>query len=259
MEYFSRLHPVVQGLAATLFTYGVTALGASLVFFFKKVNKGLIDTMLGFAAGVMTAASFFSLLKPSVELSVKLGYNGWLINGFGFMTGGLFVVLSDVLMSQYDKNKKTDDKLRRAALFTAAVTMHNIPEGLAVGVAFGSVALGAPLTGAVMLAVGIGLQNFPEGLCVSMPLYLSGKSRAKSFFIGQASGIVEPFAGVLGALFAVTAQALLPIALSFSAGAMISVVCSELIPEAFEGNKRLAQFGVIAGFTVMMTLDIALG
>ena len=168
-------------------------------------------------------------------------------------------MLSDLLMSKAGRFGSKDEKFKRTALFTAAVTMHNIPEGLAIGVAFGSVPLGTPLTAAIMLAVGIGLQNFPEGLCVSMPMYLSGKSRAKSFFIGQASGIVEPVAGVSGALFAVAARSLLPLAMSFSAGAMIAVVCAELIPEAFEGNKKAAEAGVIIGFALMMVLDIALG
>ena len=259
MDFFNSLHPVLQGLIATLFTYAVTAAGASLVFFFKKVNRTFIDTMLGFAAGVMIAASFWSLLAPSIELSESLCYNVWLVNASGFVLGGAFVMLSDFIMSRAGRLDNADDKLKRSALFTAAVTMHNIPEGLAIGVAFGSVPLGTSLTAAIMLAVGIGLQNFPEGLCVSMPLYLSGKSRAKSFFIGQASGIVEPVAGVAGALFAVTARSLLPLAMSFSAGAMIAVVCAELIPEAFEGNKKAAEAGVIIGFAVMMVLDIALG
>ena len=259
MDFFMRLHPVLQGLLATLFTYAVTALGAALVFFIKKVNRTLIDLMLGFAAGVMIAACFWSLLQPSVELSLALGYNAWLINALGFLSGGAFVMLADLLMSKAKMFNSADSKFKRIALFAAAVTMHNIPEGLAVGVAFGSIPLGASATGAVMLALGIGLQNFPEGLCVSMPLYLSGKSKAKSFFAGQASGLVEPVAGVLGALFAVAAKSLLPLALSFSAGAMIAVVCAEIVPEAFEAGKRPAQIGILIGFTVMMILDIALG
>lgn len=260
MSLFTSLHPVIQGLLATVFTYAVTALGASLVFFFKKVNNNLINIMLGFSAGVMIAASFWSLLSPAEQLSVQLGYNAWLINAAGFISGGVFVMLSDIFLSRATKFKESDSSFKKSAMLAAAVTMHNIPEGLAVGVAFGSIVYGAStLTGAVMLAVGIGLQNFPEGLCVAMPLYLSGKSKFKSFMVGQASGIVEPVAGVIGAAFAVTARSLLPIALSFSGGAMIAVVCAELIPEAFEGNKLIAQIGVLAGFAVMMVLDIALG
>ncbi len=260
MHSFESLHPVLQGLLATLFTYAVTALGASLVFFFKKINKTLIDSMLGFSAGVMIAASFWSLLSPAEELSVQLGYNAWIVNASGFIAGGLFVMLSDILLTKAKRFKGSDKTFKRSAMLAAAVTMHNIPEGLAVGVAFGSIAAGgATLTGAIMLAVGIALQNFPEGLCVSMPLYLSGKSKAKSFFAGQASGLVEPVAGVLGAAFAVVSRSLLPFALAFSGGAMIAVVCAELIPTAFEGNKLTAQIGVMSGFAVMMILDIALG
>ena len=250
---------VLLALLATQGTWFVTALGAATVVFFKLPAPKILNLMLGFASGVMIAASFWSLLQPSVELSVSLGYNAWLINAAGFLCGGAFVMLADLLMSKAKTFNSKDNKYKRTALFAAAVTMHNIPEGLAVGVAFGSVLPGASAAGAVMLALGIGLQNFPEGLCVSMPLYLSGKSKAKSFFVGQASGIVEPVAGVLGALFAVAARSLLPIALSFSAGAMIAVVCAEIIPEAFEAGKRPAQIGILIGFTVMMILDIALG
>ncbi|MBR6921715.1 MAG: ZIP family metal transporter [Clostridia bacterium] len=260
MHSFENLHPVLQGLLATLFTYAVTAAGASLVFFFKRINQVLIDSMLGFSAGVMIAASFWSLLSPAEELSVQLGYSAWFVNAAGFIAGGVFVMISDILLTKAKKFREAEDSFKRSLMLAAAVTAHNIPEGLAVGVAFGSAAGGgATLTGAIMLAVGIGLQNFPEGLCVSMPLYLSGKSKAKSFFAGQASGIVEPVAGTLGAMFAVTARSLLPYALSFSGGAMIAVVCAELIPAAFEGNKLTAQIGVLSGFAVMMILDIALG
>ena len=260
MHVFESLHPVLQGLLATVFTYAVTAAGASLVFFFKKINRTLIDSMLGFSAGVMIAASFWSLLSPAEELSYQLGYSAWLVNAIGFISGGVFVMIADIMLSKAEKFRAADNSFKRSAMLAVAVTMHNIPEGLAVGVAFGSIAFGgATLTGAVMLAVGIGLQNFPEGLCVSMPLYLSGKSKFKSFLYGQASGLVEPVAGVLGAVFAVTAKSLLPFALSFSGGAMIAVVCAELIPEAFAGSKLTAQIGVLTGFAVMMILDIALG
>ena len=260
MDFFNSLHPVLQGLIATLFTYAVTAAGASLVFFFKRINQVLIDSMLGFSAGVMIAASFWSLLSPAEELSVQLGYSAWSVNAAGFVAGGVFVMISDILLTKAKKFREAEDSFKRSLMLAAAVTAHNIPEGLAVGVAFGSAAGGGTtLTGAIMLAVGIGLQNFPEGLCVSMPLYLSGKNKAKSFFAGQASGIVEPVAGTLGAMFAVTARSLLPYALSFSGGAMIAVVCAELIPAAFEGNKLTAQIGVLSGFAVMMILDIALG
>lgn len=260
MDFLYGIHPVLLAFFATLFTYAVTAAGASLVFFFKNVSKNLIDIMLGFAAGVMIAAAFFSLLSPAIELSEQLGKTAWATTAAGFAAGGAFVIISDMFLSKAKAFRRAAETSKRSALLAAAVTIHNIPEGLAVGVAFGSVAFGGTtLAGAVMLAVGIGLQNFPEGVCVSMPLYLSGKSKGKSFFIGQASGLVEPVAGMIGALFAMTVQSLLPLALSFSGGAMIAVVCSELIPEAFEGNKRLAQLGVLSGFVVMMILDVALG
>lgn len=261
MAWFSALHPLWQGLFATLFTYAVTAAGASLVFFFKSVNQKVLDMMMGFAAGVMVAASFWSLLSPAIELAEQLGKNAWFTAAIGFLAGGMFVMCSDIFLSNSRLSKLGDSRLKRSILLTTAVTLHNIPEGMAVGVAFGSVALGiegTSLIAAIMLAVGIGLQNFPEGTCVAMPLRRDGASRLKSFLIGQASGVVEPIAGVLGVAFALTMRSALPLALSFSAGAMISVVCSELIPESFRDNKIVASCGVLLGFVVMMVLDVAL-
>ncbi|MDO4564210.1 MAG: ZIP family metal transporter [Clostridia bacterium] len=262
LEAFLNLSPVLQGLFATLFTYGVTAIGASLVFFMKSMNQRILDTMMGFAGGVMIAASFWSLLAPAIELSTELGDNAWLTAAIGFLLGGAFIIGTDLLLSKNRAVGKTDSKMVRSIKLTTAVTLHNIPEGLAVGVAFGSVALGlsgTSLIGAITLALGIGLQNFPEGVCVAMPLRRDGASRMKSFLIGQASGIVEPIAGVLGVVFALSVRSALPLALTFSAGAMIAVVCSELIPESFKDNKLLATVGVMLGFTVMMVLDVALG
>lgn len=262
MIWFLALNPVLQGLLATLFTYSITAAGAGLVFFFKSVNSKILDLMMGFAAGVMIAASFWSLLAPAIELSAALSGNAWLTSVVGFMLGGFFVIGSDIAMSRAALIKAQGAALKRSILLTTAVTLHNIPEGLAIGVAFGSAALGvegASVTGAVMLALGIGLQNFPEGVCVAMPLRAGGASRLRSFLVGQASGLVEPLAGVLGALFAMSARSALPLALSFSAGAMIAVVCSELIPESFKDNKTLAALGVLCGFAIMMALDVALG
>jgi len=247
---------------ATIFTWGVTAAGAAPVFFFKSVNRRLLDAMMGFSAGVMIAASFWSLLAPAIELAGNLGANAALICAVGFAAGGLFVMASDVLLERLPATRAADGSLRSSLLLLTAVTMHNIPEGMAVGVAFGSAALGitgASVTGAMLLALGIGLQNFPEGTCVAMPMRRAGASRLKSFMIGQASGLVEPVAGVFGVLFAIASRAALPAVLSFSAGAMISVVCSELIPESFKDNKRLASIGVLAGFILMMILDVALG
>ncbi|MDR1736743.1 MAG: ZIP family metal transporter [Oscillospiraceae bacterium] len=262
MAWFFALPPVWQGLFATLFTYFVTALGAGLVFFFKSMNRKALDLMMGFAAGVMIAASFWSLLAPAIELAAELNGNAWLISAVGFMLGGAFVIGSDLALSKAERIQAKGTATKRSILLAAAVTIHNIPEGLAIGVAFGSAAMGVAgvsAQSAVMLAFGIGLQNFPEGVCVAMPLRRDGATRLKSFLIGQASGVVEPVAGVLGVLFAITARGALPLALSFSAGAMIAVVCSELIPESFKDNKTVAAWGVLSGFAVMMMLDVALG
>lgn len=262
MEWFISLPPVLQGLLATIFTWGVTAAGALPVFFLKSVNRRILDAMMGFSAGVMIAASFWSLLAPAIELAGNLGANAAFICAVGFAAGGLFVMASDILLERLPTTREADGTLRSSVLLVTAVTMHNIPEGMAVGVAFGSTALGiegATVTGAMLLALGIGLQNFPEGTCVAMPLRRAGASRLKSFMVGQASGLVEPVGGVLGVLFAMAARTALPAVLSFSAGAMISVVCSELIPESFKDSKRLAAVGVLAGFILMMILDVTLG
>lgn len=253
------MNPVIQGLIATLFTYFITALGASLVFFFKKVNRKILDLMMGFAAGVMIAASFWSLISPAIELAHELGRISYLEPAIGFFLGGLFIIVSDILLN---KKIKVDNKTKRTLLLTTSVTLHNIPEGMAIGVAFGILALGIPeasLISAILLAIGIGIQNFPEGICIAMPLRGDGATRKKAFFLGQASAIVEPIAGVLGVFFALSIQSILPFILSFSAGAMIAVVCSELIPESFKDNKTIASFGVLLGFIVMMVLDVGLG
>ncbi|MDR1687196.1 MAG: ZIP family metal transporter [Clostridiales bacterium] len=269
MARFLELNPVLQGLFATIFTYLVTAMGAGVVFFFKTINQKVLDLAMGFAAGVMIAASFWSLLAPAIELAAELNGNAWLISATGFMLGGAFVIGCDIFLTKANLIKcssisgNDDGKCtKRSILLACAVTLHNIPEGLAIGVAFASAAMGvsgASAQSAVMLAFGIGLQNFPEGVCVAMPLRRDGASRLKSFMVGQASGIAEPFAGVIGVLYAMAVRSALPLTLSFSAGAMIAVVCSELIPESFKDNKTLAAFGVLFGFAVMMVLDVALG
>jgi len=267
MAWFLTLGPVTQGLLATLFTWFVTALGAGMVFFFRPEHRKALDLMMGFAAGVMVAACFWSLLEPAIALTEALGGNAWRVPTLGFLLGGVFVIGGDAALNRLLRAgsgallRADRGALRRSILLTCAVTLHNIPEGLAVGVAFGAAALdleNASVPGAMMLALGIGLQNFPEGACVSVPLHRDGASRLKSFMLGQASGLVEPIAGVLGALFAIKARGALPLALSFSAGAMVAVVCSELIPESFRENKTLAAFGVLLGFAVMMALDVAL-
>lgn len=283
MEWFINQSPIVQGLLATIFTWLVTALGAALVFFFKKFDKRILNTMLGFGAGVMIAASFWSLLSPAIDLSEQLGYSGFIIPSIGFFLGGAFLIFADKLMDKYSygsvfKKEEAEEheeveeneegssskvtKYRKSILLVLAVTLHNIPEGLAVGVAFGGVAVGIPgtsIAAAIALAIGIGLQNFPEGAAVSLPLRSEGISRFKSFLYGQASGLVEPMAGVIGVIAALTVRSMLPFLLSFSAGAMIAVVGAELLPEASLENKKLTTFGLILGFIVMMILDVALG
>lgn len=254
---------ILQALAATVFTYGITAAGAAVVFLFKKVNQTILDIMLGFGAGVMIAASFWSLLSPAIDLCAELDYNTLLFPSLGFACGGAFVVLAGKFLESFPPTAvHNGSSMRRCVLLISAVTLHNIPEGMAIGVAFGGAALGIPgcsEIGAALLALGIGLQNFPEGVAVSLPLRREGLSRSKAFFYGQLSGIVEPIAAVLGVAAAVTIRSIQPFLLSFSAGAMIAVVGAELLPEAVEKHKSLACSGLITGFIVMMIMDIALG
>lgn len=269
IDSFAGLSPVMQALYATLFTWGVTAFGASFVFFTKTVNQKVLDFMLGFTAGVMIAASFWSLLAPAIEQAEQSGGLPWLSPAIGFMLGALFLFGMDKVLPhlhigfQMSESEGIKTTWHRSVLLIMAITLHNIPEGLAVGVAFGAVGAGlenASLAGAVALAIGIGLQNFPEGLAVSMPLRREGFSRRKAFWYGQMSGIVEPIAGVLGALLVIYMHPILPYALSFAAGAMIFVVVEEVIPESHNsGNTDLATMGTMIGFTVMMILDVALG
>lgn len=263
IEIFSNLDHTTQALLATIFTWSVTALGASFVFFFKKVNKNVMDAMLGFAAGVMIAASFWSLLSPSIEMAENLNMTAWLISFLGFFSGGLLLFIGDKIFQKLDKSQNEKSSFKRSLMLISSITLHNIPEGLAVGVAFGSLKYGldgVTLASACLLAFGIGLQNFPEGTAVSVPLRREGMSRKKSFFIGQLSGIVEPIAGVIGALLVLKIRMLLPFLLAFAGGAMIYVVVQELIPES-QTNKRkdlMALFTLI-GFSIMMILDVALG
>lgn len=262
MSFLSGLSPVLQALVATLFTYGVTAAGAGVVLFFRTMSGRVLDVMMGGAAGVMIAASFWSLIAPALELAQELGRNAALTASIGFLAGGGFVMGSEVLLSRAEFLRGRESTVKRTVMLVGAITLHNIPEGLAVGVAFGCAALGVggtTLAGAATLALGIGLQNFPEGVCAAMPPRRAGAGRFKSFMIGQASGLVEPIAGVFGVLFALSVRSALPLALTFSAGAMISVVCMELIPESFRDNKLLSAAGVLLGFVVMMVLDVTLG
>lgn len=257
-DWFINLNYVYQALIATIFTYLITALGAGIVFFFKTISKNVMDAMLGFAAGVMTAASFFSLLSPAIEHCESLNLTPWIVIAIGFFSGGLLLFLSDKIF-----DKLLNKKNKRILMLVSSITIHNIPEGLAVGIAFGSIyygLTGATTLSALMLALGIGLQNFPEGSAVSIPLLREGLSRKKAFFYGQLSAIVEPIFGVIGALLVLKVRILLPFFLTFAAGAMIYVVVSELIPESQSNEKKevMAIFTII-GFTIMMILDVALG
>ncbi len=269
LSFLGQYHPVTQALLATLFTWLLTAAGAAPVLFLKRFNQKVMDGMLGMAAGVMIAASFWSLLAPAIEMSG----GDWKPAAIGFLAGGLFLYLIDKLLPHLHLGLETADaegiktSWHRSTLLVLAITLHNAPEGLAVGVAFGAVAHAADaamaremMLGGIALAIGIGLQNFPEGLAVAMPLRREGMGRFKAFMYGQASGLVEPMAGVLGAALVFSMQAILPYALAFAAGAMIFVVVEELIPESQrEGFTDFATGGAMVGFAIMMTLDVALG
>ena len=269
MHWLQEQNPIFMAFLATCFTWGVTALGASVVFFFKSLNRKVLDTMLGFAAGVMIAASFWSLLNPAIEMAEADGITPWIPASSGFLLGGLFIWSIDRILPHLhlgfpqSEAEGLHTNWQRSILLLTAITLHNIPEGLAIGVAFGALASDIPsasFAGAVALALGIGLQNFPEGMAVSVPLRREGLSRWKSFTYGQLSGIVEPVAGVIGAAAVILIKPILPYALSFAAGAMIFVVVEELIPESqYNKNTDLATLGTLGGFTVMMILDVAFG
>lgn len=267
ISYLESIDPILAALYATLFTWLVTALGAASVFLFKEAKKNLMDGMLGFTGGVMVAASIWSLLIPALEMSPGEGFVKVVPAVVGFLIGAGFLFAIDKLLPHlhvnFQKVEGVKTPWQRSTLMILAITLHNIPEGLAVGVLFGGVAAGIPeasIAGAVILAIGIGLQNFPEGIAVAMPLRRMGLSRRKSFMYGQASAIVEPIAGVLGAIAVTTFTPILPYALAFAAGAMIFVVVEEVIPEAQQNKSSdIATIGFIAGFIIMMTLDVALG
>jgi zinc transporter, ZIP family len=269
IERLLDFNPVLLALIATLFTWFVTALGSGMVFFFKTINKKILNSMLGFAAGVMIAASFWSLLMPAIKMSEESGVIPWMPALVGFLSGGAFLLLVDKLLPHLHLGLSTDKaegiktSWQRSVLLVLAITLHNIPEGLAVGVAFGALANNPDagmLAGAIALAIGIGLQNFPEGAAVSIPLRREGFSRLKAFNYGQLSGVVEPIAGVIGAYLVLTITPLLPYALSFAAGAMIFVVVEELIPESQTGFETdFSTIGAMIGFATMMLLDVALG
>lgn len=262
-DFFARLPHVTQALLATLFTWAVTAAGAAVVFVVRRPRKLFMDGMLGFSAGVMMAASYWSLLAPAIQLSEQMKMNPWLTPLVGFLAGGILLYIGDRIYNNWSTRKTNRSMEKGCALLMLSITLHNIPEGMAVGVAFGSLAYGlegATLSAACMLALGIGLQNFPEGTAVSVPLLRENYTKKRAFLFGMLSGIVEPVAGVLGALLVLRVRPLLPFMLSFAAGAMIYVVTEELIPESQQNPHKAAMtFFTLAGFAVMMVLDVALG
>lgn len=268
-DWFAGLHPVLQALLATLFTWGMTACGAAVVFFFKDVDRRLLDAALGFAAGVMIAASFWSLLAPAIALSEEMGFVKWIPPLVGFILGAAAMRLADQLLPHLhlfapdSAAEGVATNWQRTALLVLAIALHNIPEGLAVGVAFGAVQAGygtASLGAAIALAIGIGLQNCPEGTAVSVPLRRDGMSRARSFYYGQMTAWVEPVAAMLGAAAVMVMRPVLPFALAFAAGAVIFVVVEEVIPESQTGgHPDIATSGAMGGFALMMVLDVALG
>jgi zinc transporter, ZIP family len=270
IDYFTASGPVAQAFMAGLLTWAATLLGAALVFVRRQLPAVGLDAMLGFAAGIMIAASFWSLLMPAIDLSTSLGHLPWGPPAVGFLCGGLFLRLADQLLPHLHpglapgQEEGVRTSWQRATLLVLAITLHNVPEGLALGVAFGAASLpggdGVLLASAVALTIGIALQNFPEGVAVAMPLRREGLSRAKCFWYGQLSAVVEPAAAVVGAMAVVQMQSLLPYALSFAAGAMIYVVVEELIPESQQhGHSDVATLATLAGFVVMMILDVGLG
>lgn len=266
LKSYLGINPVLLALYATIFTWLITAAGSALVFLFKYINKNLLNTMLGFSAGVMIAASFWSLLKPAIEMLENQNKIAWIPVVTGFLLGGAFLLIVDKLLPHLharhsiEKAEGIKTSWQRSVLLITAITLHNIPEGLAVGVAFGALATHPDtqtLTSATILAVGIGLQNFPEGAAVSIPLRGEGFSRRKSFFYGQLSGVVEPIAGIIGAYLVTLVSPILPYALSFAAGAMIFVVVEELIPESQRGDESdFSTIGAMLGFATMMMLDV---
>lgn len=263
-NWFLNLNHVYQAFIAGLFTFSITAIGASFVFLFKKINKSIMDAMLGFSAGVMIAASFWSLLSPSIEMAESLNMIAWLVALIGFLLGGVLLFIGDKVFDKISKKKNNENsRFKRCLMLIFSITLHNIPEGLAVGVAFGSIAYsldGVSIGSACLLALGIGLQNFPEGTAVSVPLRREGFSRTKSFIYGSMSAIVEPISSIIGALLVIKIRFLLPYLLAFAAGAMIYVVVEELIPESQTNKKKdLMAFFTLIGFSIMMILDVGLG
>lgn len=263
INWYINLNHALQAFIASLFTWAITSFGASIVFLFKKINKTTMDALLGLSAGIMLAATFFSLLSPAIDMSYNLNLIAWLVVSLGVLSGGLLLFFGDKIFDKIAKKKTNSSSFKRSLMLIFSITLHNIPEGMAIGVAFGSIYYnlnGATLTSAIMLAIGIGIQNFPEGSAVSLPLRREGLSRTKSFLFGALSGIVEPISAIIGAILVLKIQILLPILLSFAAGAMIYVVVGELVPESQTNKKKgLMSLFTILGFIIMMIFDVALG
>lgn len=262
INWYINLPHFIQAFIATLFTWGITSLGAAFVFLFKRINKTTMDASLGLSAGVMLAATFFSLLSPALEMATSLGLIPWFIVSIGIFLGGFLLFVGDKFFDKMTVNKSKSGSIKRSLMLIFSITLHNIPEGMAIGVAFGSISYnleGATLTAAVMLAIGIGIQNFPEGSAISLPLKREGMSSKKAFLYGALSGIAEPISAVIGAILVIKVQILLPLLLSFAAGAMVYVIVEELIPESQSNEKKdLMALFTILGFIIMMILDVAL-
>jgi len=266
MNWFQNLNPFFQSLIAGSFTWGITALGSAIVCFFKEVNKTILNFMLGLSSGIMISASFWSLLLPALNLAKQAKYTPWLLPSIGFLIGGFFVLYTDKFLHKILERKISINKrfssfksFKKSLLLILAITLHNIPEGMVIGVAFASVSLGiqdVTLTSAMLLSLAIGIQNFPEGAAVSLPLRREGLGRFDSFMFGQSSAIVEPISAVIGVFLVSLMQSVLPFLLAFAAGAMIIVVARELLPESIQEDKNLSTIGVIFGFTLMMVLDV---
>ncbi len=258
MNFLTQIHPFVLLLIASLFTYLLTALGSAVVFCFKSIHKKPLDIMLSVSAGLMTAASIWSLTIPAINLANELWQNSWLLPAIGFLCGGFFIIISGIII---DKKLPNAIEKKRSMLIIGVMPLHNIPEGLAVGVGFSGFAIGmsgCSLTGALMIALGIGIQNIPDGIAISVPLYRDGMSKRKAFLIGQSSGIMEIIAAIIGYFITISIRSILPFFFTFAAGAMITVVISELIPDIAPQNRTLSVFGFIIGFVIMMILDLAI-
>lgn len=256
MTFLTQISPFILLLLASLFTYSLTALGASVVFYFKSTHKRALDIMLSISAGLMTSASIWSLIIPAMSLSDELWHNQWLLPCTGFLFGGLFISLSSLFISKKLPNATNK---KQNILIISVIPLHNIPEGLAVGVSFSGFALqiaNCSLYSALMIALGIGIQNIPDGISISLPLYRNGISKGKAFFYGQASGLLEIVAAIIGYFVTIAVRSVLPFFLAFASGAMITVVISELIPDIAPENRNLGVLGFIIGFTAMMLLDL---